>query len=81
MRVTNRLVDSILTASESDASIGTQFSKVTGLIDPPTRLLRPWFLCRVAAVNLVRRQRHSRRDPSAVTGPAESAAASPEVLS
>jgi hypothetical protein len=49
----------VLTASESDAMIGTQFFRVTGLLDPPTRLLRPSFLYRVAAVNRRDRQRHS----------------------
>jgi 2-polyprenyl-6-methoxyphenol hydroxylase-like FAD-dependent oxidoreductase len=51
MRVTNRLVERVLTASESDSVVGTQFFRVTGLLDPPTRLLRPSFLYRVAAVN------------------------------
>jgi 2-polyprenyl-6-methoxyphenol hydroxylase-like FAD-dependent oxidoreductase len=59
MRVTSRLVERVLTASESDAMIGTQFFRVTGLLDPPTRLLRPSFLYRVAAVNRRDRQRHS----------------------
>ncbi len=52
MRATNRLVDSVLSAAESDTVIGTQFFRVTGLLDPPTRLLRPSFLYRVAAVKL-----------------------------
>jgi 2-polyprenyl-6-methoxyphenol hydroxylase-like FAD-dependent oxidoreductase len=58
MRVANRLVDRVLAASESDTAIGTQFFRVTGLLDPPTRLLRPSFLYRVAAVN--RRDRQGR---------------------
>ena len=78
MRVTNRLVDWILTASESDAAIGTQFFRVTGLLDPPTRLLHPWFLYRAATVNLRRRQRHSRLRQAAVAGPAAGGSASPE---
>jgi 2-polyprenyl-6-methoxyphenol hydroxylase-like FAD-dependent oxidoreductase len=60
MRVTRRLVDLVLTASESDAVVATQFFKVAWLIDPPIRLLRPSFLYRVATVNLVRKQRHWR---------------------
>jgi 2-polyprenyl-6-methoxyphenol hydroxylase-like FAD-dependent oxidoreductase len=60
MRLTNRLVDLVLTACESDAVVATQFLRVTGLLDPPTRLLHPSFLYRVATVNLRRRQRHWR---------------------
>ena len=66
MRVTNRLVESVLTASESDAVIGTQFFRVTGLLDPPTRLLRPSFLYRVATVNRRGAQRHSQPQPAVV---------------
>jgi 2-polyprenyl-6-methoxyphenol hydroxylase-like FAD-dependent oxidoreductase len=60
MRLTNRLVDLVLTAAESDGVVANQFLRVTGLIDSPIRLLRPSFLYRVAAVNLGRRRRHSR---------------------
>ena len=72
MRVTNRLVDFVLTASESDAVIGTQFFRVTGLLDPPTRLLRPSFLYRVAAVNIRRRQRRSQPGQAGVAARAGS---------
>ncbi len=71
MRVTNRLVDLVLTASESDAVIGTQFFRVTGLLDSPIRLLHPAFLYRVATVNLRRRQRHSQPARAAVAAPAD----------
>jgi 2-polyprenyl-6-methoxyphenol hydroxylase-like FAD-dependent oxidoreductase len=60
MRVTNRLVDFVLTACESDAVVATQFFKVAWLVDPPIRLLRPAFLYRVATVNLGHRQRYPR---------------------
>jgi 2-polyprenyl-6-methoxyphenol hydroxylase-like FAD-dependent oxidoreductase len=73
MRVSNRLVNSVLTASESDAVVGTQFFRVTALLDPPTRLLRPSFLYRVARVNLQRRQRNSPRAQAAVAGHADGA--------
>ena len=59
MRVTNQLVDRVLSACESDAVITTQFFRVTGLLDPPTRLLNPALLYRVAKINLQRRQRDS----------------------
>ena len=75
MRVTSRLVDWVLTASESDAQVGDQFFKVTGLVDPPARLLNPLFLCRVAAVNLVRRQRDSRPAQAGAAGVANGPAA------
>jgi 2-polyprenyl-6-methoxyphenol hydroxylase-like FAD-dependent oxidoreductase len=60
MRLTGRLVDRVQAACESDAVVAGQFFKVTNLIDPPTRLLHPWFLYRVASVNRARRQRDSR---------------------
>ncbi len=60
MRLTNRLVDRVLAAAESDAAIGTQFFRVTGLLDPPTRLLSPSFLYRVAQVNRFGLQRNTR---------------------
>jgi 2-polyprenyl-6-methoxyphenol hydroxylase-like FAD-dependent oxidoreductase len=60
MRLTNRFVDFVLGGCESDATVVVQFFKVSGLIDPPTRLLRPNFLYRVARSNQLLRQRHSR---------------------
>jgi 2-polyprenyl-6-methoxyphenol hydroxylase-like FAD-dependent oxidoreductase len=60
MRLTNRFVDWVLTAIESDSVVGFQFFNVTGLIDPPTRLLHPSFLYRVATVNRRHRQRDSQ---------------------
>jgi 2-polyprenyl-6-methoxyphenol hydroxylase-like FAD-dependent oxidoreductase len=81
MRVTNRLVDLVLTACESDAVVGTQFFRVTGLLDPPTRLLHPSFLYRVATVNLRRGQRHSRSRQAAVAGSADGGSAFREMLS
>jgi 2-polyprenyl-6-methoxyphenol hydroxylase-like FAD-dependent oxidoreductase len=66
MRVTNRLVELVLTACESDAVVATQFVKVAWLVDPPIRLLRPSFLYRVATANLGRRQRHWRSRRAAV---------------
>jgi 2-polyprenyl-6-methoxyphenol hydroxylase-like FAD-dependent oxidoreductase len=56
MRVTNRLADWVLTACESDAVTAEKFFRVNNFIDPPVRLLHPFFISRVAAVNLRRRQ-------------------------
>lgn len=50
-RFTSRFADWVLTACETDAEVLLQFSRVTGLIDPPTRFFRPAFLARVARAN------------------------------
>jgi hypothetical protein len=57
VRVTNKYVDRVLAAAESDIVVAEQLAKVVTLIDPPTRLLRPAVIVRVATVNLRRRQR------------------------
>jgi 2-polyprenyl-6-methoxyphenol hydroxylase-like FAD-dependent oxidoreductase len=56
-RYANRYVDRVQTAAESDIVVGEQFTKVIALLDPPTRLLHPKIVFRVATVNLRRRQR------------------------
>ena len=47
-RVANSYVDRLLTASETNNAVGEQLIRVTGLIDPPTRLLRPKVMYRAA---------------------------------
>lgn len=61
-RLTNRFSDWVLTACERDAVVHARFFRVVGLVEPPSRLLDPRFISRVAAVNHFRRQRdsHSR---------------------
>ena len=81
MRVTSRLVDWVLAAAESDAAITGQFFKVTGLVDPPARLLSPLFLYRVATVNLRRRQRNSQPRQAEVAGRADDRTPLPDALS
>ena len=81
MRVTNRLVDWVLTACESDTVVGGQFFKVTALVDPPARLLHPSFIYRVATVNLRRRQRDSQPQQSGVPDRAVARTPLPDMLS
>lgn len=56
-RLFNSYVDRLLAAAEFDVAAFNQFAKVTGLVDPPTRLLRPAMLWRAASANY--RRRHS----------------------
>jgi 2-polyprenyl-6-methoxyphenol hydroxylase-like FAD-dependent oxidoreductase len=51
MRITNKYVDRVLTACESDALVAEQFTKIIHLIDPPTRLLHPSTMLRIAKAN------------------------------
>jgi 2-polyprenyl-6-methoxyphenol hydroxylase-like FAD-dependent oxidoreductase len=52
LRLTNRYVDRLQTAAESDIVVAEQFIKVVALIDPPTRLLHPNMMLRAATANL-----------------------------
>jgi 2-polyprenyl-6-methoxyphenol hydroxylase-like FAD-dependent oxidoreductase len=47
-RVFNKYVDRVLTAAETDTAALNQFVKVTSLVDPATRLLRPAMIWRAA---------------------------------
>jgi hypothetical protein len=47
-RIANGYVQRLLTVCESDIACAEQLIRVTGLIDPPTRLLRPKIMYRVA---------------------------------
>ncbi|HEX3287337.1 MAG TPA: 2-polyprenyl-6-methoxyphenol hydroxylase-like oxidoreductase, partial [Mycobacterium sp.] len=58
--LTNRYIDWVLTACETDAVVGLQFLRVSWLVDPPARLFQPSFVYRVAAANRRRRQRDSQ---------------------
>ncbi|MFZ1179343.1 MAG: 2-polyprenyl-6-methoxyphenol hydroxylase-like oxidoreductase [Mycobacterium sp.] len=53
----NAYVDRVLTAAEYDTAAVNQFFRVTALIDPATRLLRPGIMWRAARANH-RRRRH-----------------------
>jgi 2-polyprenyl-6-methoxyphenol hydroxylase-like FAD-dependent oxidoreductase len=47
MRVSNAFLERVLTAVEVDLVVAGQFLRVTGMVDPPARLLRPSILRRV----------------------------------
>jgi 2-polyprenyl-6-methoxyphenol hydroxylase-like FAD-dependent oxidoreductase len=81
MRLTNRVVDWVLTACESDVAVGSQFFKVTALVDPPARLLNPLFISRVATVNRRRRQRDSQPRQADVAGRGDDRTPLPDTLS
>jgi hypothetical protein len=73
LRLTNKYVERLQTAAQSDLSVAEQFTKVVSLVDPPTRLLQPHMITRVAAANLRRREGRtdgsSRRAHRTSTGP------------
>ena len=54
-RLLNVYVDRVLTAAEYDTAAVNQFFRVTSLIDPATRLLRPAIMWRAARANHRRR--------------------------
>jgi 2-polyprenyl-6-methoxyphenol hydroxylase-like FAD-dependent oxidoreductase len=56
VRLANGYVDRLQTAAESDLVVAEQFTKVIALIDPPTRLVQPTMMIRVAAGNLRHRE-------------------------
>lgn len=67
VRAINSYVDRVLAAAETDVVLAERFFRVSWLIDPPTRLLRPSTMVRVLAGNLRR-----RTPPSSVPAPAPS---------
>ncbi len=48
IRISNACLEPVMTAAESDPVVAAQFMRVTAMIDPPARLLRPAILLRVA---------------------------------
>jgi len=65
-RLLNGYVDRVLAATEYDTAVVNQFTRVTSMLDPATRLLRPAIMWRVARATK-RRRRHGldQRDVAA----------------
>ena len=64
-RLFNGYVDRVLTAAEFDPAVLNQFVRVTSLVDPATRLLRPSMVWRAAlAKHRRRRYAHQTDDPT-----------------
>ncbi len=54
VRIANQYVNHLQTAVSSNAPVAQRFTRVMGMIDAPSRLLRPEVAARVAAANAVR---------------------------
>ena len=66
-RLFNGYIDRVLAAAESDTAILDQFVRVTSLLDPATRLLRPAVIWRVARAGH-RKRRHGVEQLDAAAG-------------
>ena len=55
LRIANEYVKRVQTAAYSDALVARRLTRVIGLIDAPSRLLRPEVAARVVAASLKRR--------------------------
>lgn len=64
MRINNRFADMVLTAVETDPVVNSQFFRVLGMLDSPTRLMRPSILVRMARANLARPQQVRAPEPA-----------------
>jgi 2-polyprenyl-6-methoxyphenol hydroxylase-like FAD-dependent oxidoreductase len=64
MRLTNRYVDRVQAAAETDTLIAERFLRVAGFSEPPTSLMRPSVVLRVAAINWQRRRTRQQPMPT-----------------
>lgn len=65
MRITNVFLERVLTATEVDPVVAEQFMRVTAMVDPPVRLLRPPVLRRVIRVMCTNSPRNEIALPAA----------------
>jgi 2-polyprenyl-6-methoxyphenol hydroxylase-like FAD-dependent oxidoreductase len=66
VRVINAYMDRLLAATEQDSVLAGQFFRVTGFLDPPTKLFHPAVLRRVLTGNLRRRRARLPRSTQTV---------------
>lgn len=59
--VMNRYVERLLSAAEADQVVLEQFLRVSGLVDPPVRLMRPSIMLRVLSGDRRRRLEHQAK--------------------
>jgi len=62
MRISNACLEQVMTATESDPVVAGHFMRVTAMIDPPIRLLRPAILLRVMQAQYRRRRQAEPAD-------------------
>jgi 2-polyprenyl-6-methoxyphenol hydroxylase-like FAD-dependent oxidoreductase len=70
MRFTNAFLERVLTAVEADPVVAGQFMRVTAMVDPPSRLLRPSILLRVMRAGGQRPTDVRSIDEASATSPA-----------
>jgi hypothetical protein len=67
VRITNKYVQQVQAAAEHDIVVAERLSNVVGLNEPPSRLMHPAVIARVAKVNLARRSDRAFAAPTRVS--------------